>query len=561
MIDQTVTRIQVGIYALLVVLVLTPRVWAIDVPTPVEPGVIENELKTSPEPRSSHKILVAQPTAGEIPKNIETVSFVLQGVVVGESSVYSAEQLAPLYANLIGTTITLADVYAIANAITQKYSDDGFALSIGYVPAQEIESGQVRIGIAEGYVTDLEIRGDRYPERLVQAYADKMLQSRPLRTADLERFLLLTNDIPGVSAKSTFARTEGPVGSTRLVVDVTQDSFGGALALNNRGSKALGRERGALHLEANSPFGGGEQFSLDYVQAFDRKEMNFVGIGVKKPVGAQGTVLGLQAGVSDAEPGTALLESLEFASEGRSGSLFVTHPFIRTRSRNLSATAELEIKNLSSDILGTLNSEDHMRVLRVGVDFDWLDRFGGISLAGITLSQGLDIFDATQDSSPTKSRADGTFDFTKATLRFYRLQDLPGPFDGVLSVDAQRAFDTLPSSEMCGYGGAQYGRGFDGYQLAGDHCLKGSLELRWYLPNTNRAQIYGFFDAGKVWKEGDPLPGEYDSKEATSAGLGLRFGLGERANLSFEYAQPYKEDVSLEGNRDARVFASIGIGF
>lgn len=535
------------------------------VPSSVEPGVIEREMEVPATPKSTRKITITQPGTTLPPENAESVTFTLQSVSIEGSSVYGANELSKTYQRFIGQEISLATVFAIANDITKKYSEDGYALSIGFVPAQEITSGTVRIGVAEGFVSDLEIRGEKYPKKVIRGYADGIMASRPLRSADLEQFLLLANDLPGLSVKSTFDRTEGGSGATKLILDVEQDRFGGILAINDRGSKALGRERGAIHMDFNSLFGGGGKVSLDYFQAFERQEVNYVGVGFLKPVGIAGTVIGLQAGQSEASPGTELLEILEFLAEGKTGALYVNHPFVRTRSRNLTGHMELSVKNLSSTILGAPNSEDHMRVLRFGLDYDWLDSMSGINLVSFNVSRGLDVLGSTSDSSPLKSRADGTFEFTKITGRFYRLQDFGGAIDAALSIDGQYAFDTLLSSEGCGYGGSQYGRGFDGFQIAGDHCIKGSVEVRWHVqnlpPSLSGLQVYGFADAGKVWKEGPPLFGEYKEKEASSAGIGLRFGIGKRASVSVEYAHPFEEEVGLEGNKDGRIFTGLGVRF
>jgi hemolysin activation/secretion protein len=522
-------------------------------------------MERPPAPKSTDKILVREPSVASSPEDAGSVKFILSNVEITGSSIYSESDLSGLYSSLLGQEVTLETIFAIANAITQKYASDGYALSIGYVPAQEISNGQIRIGVAEGYVGDIDYQGEKYPNALLASYAAEVLTSRPLTTADLERFLLLANDIPGVSVESTFTRSEGPSGSTRLVLEVSQDSFGGAFGLSNRGSKALGQGQGFVHLEANSPFGSGEQFSLDYVQAWDTREMAYVGVGFVKPVGRYGTSIGARAGVSQAEPGTELLETLEFLSEGASGAVYVNHPFVRSRKKNVFGRAELAIKNFSSEILGELNSDDKLRVLRIGADVDWLDSAGGVNLVSLTASRGLDILGASKDTSLVKAKADGNYDFTKANVRLYRLQDFGGAIDGAFSIDGQYALETLPASEGCGYGGSQYGRGFDGFQLAGDHCLKASAEIRWHIKDGpkvfNGLQLYGFGDWGKVWKEGEPLPGEYAEKDATSAGLGVRFGLGKKASMTIEYAHPFEEEVGLEGNKNGRVFASLGVGF
>ena len=50
-------------------------------------------------------------------------------------------------------------------------------------------------------------------------------------------------------------------------------------------------------------------------------------------------------------------------------------------------------------------------------------------------------------------------------------------------------------------------------------------------------------------------------KEASSAGIGLRFGIGKKVNLSIEYAHPFEEEVGLEGNKDGRIFSGLGVRF
>jgi hypothetical protein len=206
-----------------------------DIPSSVAPGVIERNLERPPEPKSTDRILVDRPSVVGSPDDAGSVRFVLSSVEMSGSSVYSDHDLSGLYEDLLGKEITLEAVYALANAVTQKYAGDGYALSIGYVPAQEVVDGRVRVGIAEGYIDGIEYQGEKYPKGLLEGYASRVLNSKPLTTADLERFLLLANDIPGISVESTFTRSDGPSGSTQLVLKVSQDSYAGALGLSNRG--------------------------------------------------------------------------------------------------------------------------------------------------------------------------------------------------------------------------------------------------------------------------------------------------------------------------------------
>jgi hemolysin activation/secretion protein len=536
------------------------------IPQTVQPGIPERELEQPVEPKSDRSIVIPKPSADEPPKGAETVQFALKSVTITGGTVFHDDVLASVYQDFLGEDITLAAVFAMANQITQLYANAGYALSIGFVPAQEIEDGHVRISIAEGFVSEIEIEGDGwFPKKLLAKFAEKIEASRPLRRSVLERYLLLANDLPGLSVKSVFAPIPGEVGATKLILKATQNHFGAAVTVNDRGSKALGRERVGANAGVNSPLGRGGRLGFNYLRMFDDKELSVYAFGAAMPIGSEGTSAGVNIIYSEAEPGTDLLQLIQFKSEGFTGIAHVAHPFIRSRSRNLFGSVEFTTQDLSSVILGAENSDDQINFVKASLNFDWLDQWGGISLIGASISQGIDIFGTTSNSSPTKSRAAGKFNFTALNMRLYRLQDLGGPFDAALSVDGQYAADPLLASLQCGYGGNQYGRGFDGFQLSGDHCVNASAEIRWHIDTSWLSfvtlQAYGFYDAGFVWRRGAVLPGEYREEEGQSTGVGMRFSLGQKIGGSVEYAKPLEETVALEGNKNGRVFLSLGASF
>ena len=541
----------------------THTVSAQNVPSTVQPGIPEKELEQPAEPISNGQIIIPKPSAEEAPSGAADVTFTLNSLTIDGATVFSDAELAPIYRDFVGQQVSLATVFAIANRVTQKYADAGYALSIGFVPAQEIDDGNVRIRVVEGFVSEVVVEGKgRFPKHYLKKISSKIKASRPLRSSVLERYLLLANDLPGLSVKSVFAPVPNEIGATKLILTVDQSHFGASVAVNNRGSNALGRERGAVNAGINSPFGLGGQVGFNHLRMFDKNELEVYAFGASWPVGYEGTKAEINIVLSEAQPGTDLLNLLQFKSEGFTGIARVSHPFIRQRSRNFVGVFEYITQDLSSEILGTENSDDQLNIAKATLNYDWVDTWGGISLVAVSMSQGLDVFGTTANNSVTKSRAAGKFDFTSFNSRFYRLQDLGGPFDAAFSVDGQYAADPLLASQQCGYGGAQYGRGFDGYQLSGDHCVNASAEMRWHLtiPNQNflTLQLYGFYDVGFVWRRGEVLPGDYRSEEAQSTGAGLRFGLGNRVSGSIEFAQPIEEEVALEGNKEGRWFLSIG---
>ena len=59
------------------------------------------------------------------PPNADKITFKLNNLSIEGVSAYDGGDLASIYQNQLGTTVSLADVYAIANRLTNKYRNEG----------------------------------------------------------------------------------------------------------------------------------------------------------------------------------------------------------------------------------------------------------------------------------------------------------------------------------------------------------------------------------------------------------------------------------------------------
>src|ERR1051326_5856754 len=86
------------------------------------------------------------------PKGAEKVMLRVRGVHIVGATVYSAEDLAPLYADLIGEDVPLTAVYDLAQRITAKYGNDGYVLTRAIVPPQQLnpKGPAVKTEVREG---------------------------------------------------------------------------------------------------------------------------------------------------------------------------------------------------------------------------------------------------------------------------------------------------------------------------------------------------------------------------------------------------------------------------
>jgi hemolysin activation/secretion protein len=541
----------------------------VPIPSTAEPGAVERSIPLQQIPESSGqdvRVPTAPPT--KAPAGAESVLFNVTEIQIVGATALSQEQLAETYSDLVGTRISLSELYGVANAITAKYAAAGYALCFALVPAQQIKDGVVRIQVIEGFVARIVLEnGHPIVPPAVAAYGWKLLHSRPLRTADLERYLLLANDIPGYTVKAVFDRSpdrNAAAGATQLILRIARQVAEGTVTLDNRGSRELGSYRGDAFVSLRSLFGFGEEIQFHTLQSFQPGLLDYYSGLISLPVDGDGTRSTQSFSYSNTLPTIAALGAGNFRGTTLIANWNLEHPFVRSRAESWWTSVGFTAKNLDGSVLDVPDSEDRIYVANVATTY-MTNADTGTTYLHFTINQGLPIFDATTSTSPLRSRSSGSGVYTTAVLDLARRQDIWGPFDSLTSFNGQWASRGLLASEQCGYGGAAYGRAFDDSELVGDECVMGSTELRFapfaligHQPKMlTLFQLYGFYDAGIVWERGAILSGEEQSEVGESCGGGVRLGMSWGLSASVEYTQPITHDVADNGSRRGRVFASL----
>lgn len=534
------------------------------VPTSAEPERLEKQFKEAPRLKSTFEAVIPDTPVPPHPSELEKIKFTMSWVAVEESTVYINSDFAPLFKEFVNQEISLVEVYQIAEAITAKYRNDGYILSRAIVPPQRIQAGIVLIQVIEGFIDKVTIEGDvKGSLELLYTYRDKIIYSRPLRAKDLERYLLLIGDLPGVTVKSVLSPSDQNFGASHLTLFIEHKIMDGHIGMDNRGSRFNGPYQGSVGVNLNSVLGRYERTGVRVINTTDTQEMLFISTFYEQPLGTEGTKVILSGNIGKIEPGHTL-EEFDVDGESFMISLAVTHPFIRSRGKNLSANAGFTSRNSRTDILGSKDSEDRVRVLNFGVSYDFVDRFRGVNLLGFGLNQGIDIFNATESGSSGLTREGGKSDFTKVTANVMRLQQLIPQWMLLVSAEGQYAFDELLASEEFGIGGSRYGRAYDSFEIVGDHGIASKAELQ-YARKVGRKYLKGiqpylFFDYGSVWEK--KIAGGGNKQEAlTSTGAGIRYNLTERASGYVEASKPLSRRVSAEGDKDVRIFFSLALRF
>lgn len=546
--------------------------FAQQVPAGAEPGRIEGRFEdrreTTVAPREVRGLESTTPPA-------EAAAFTLRldAVSVTGSTVYADDGFADIYADLVGSTVTLAQVFDIAAAITARYGEDGYVLSRAIVPPQELDpdGARITIEIVEGYIDAVRWPAFRRDYRdLFSSYEEKITADRPLNIKTLERYLLLANDLPGLSFESNLVASETNPRASTLVVTTEEDHFSGYISGDNHGVEASGTAQATLGGTASNLLGLHEQITGAVAIAgpseTDQLELVYLSWGYEQVLTAEGLTFFSDGNASWGNPGTRALLAFDTETRGLNVSAGFTFPFIRTRERNLTGTIAFDYKDSTSSNLGIMTTEDRLRIVRGELDYEFIDRFAGANRLTGTASFGIEGLGSTQNGYFLASRTPGVVDFFKVTGEVTRTQELATRWSLYGGIFGQWSADPLLSSQECGFGGRTYGRGFDTSIITGDHCVQGMLELRHALelsepfaPLLSYAQPYAFVDYGHIWNINAPV-GTPTRDDGASAGLGLRFG-NERFSADLAVSQVLDRPASQPGVAATRGWLKATIRF
>jgi len=521
------------------------------VPPSVDPGRVPGQLQPPPrDPGVAPGVRTPTLPTQTPPDRAREIKFVLRNIVITGGTVYSQQQIAALYQGMIGREVTLLEVYGIANQITAKYRNDGYVLSQAVVPQQQIRDGSVTIQIVEGRINRIIIRdeGKASSLRFLLQYGERIKAATPLTQSVLEHYLLLMNDLPGVTVTSTLAPSDAP-GTADLIIEAKYKAFDLFASVDNRGSRFLGPYQVEAGGAVNALWGTGDRLAYRGVStAFQPRELMFHELRYITTLTEFGTTLDVSGTYTRTRPGFTL-KFLEIEGESWTWAVRLRQPLIRSRQMNLWVWGGFDWRNSETRLLDSSFSDDRLRTIRYGATFEVVDQLRGANAFDVSVSHGVDVFGARGNS-----REFGRTNFTKVNFDYQRNQQIYGPVTGFVAFTGQYAANQLLAPEEFGLGGRSFGRAFDPSEKTGDHGFGVTVELRYTIdglkiPGTDWSatlQPYAFGDWGRVYHINDNARKTFEA--LASAGVGVRFNAGPYFTGQVEGAVPLYNRVSALGS-------------
>lgn len=478
--------------------------------------------------------------------NAAKIHFKLAKVVIKGNTVFPSSELENIFKNAYQKNISLAELEALVDQVTVKYRSAGYIISRAYLPPQTIAKGIVNVQVVEGFISDVKIEGNAGKSSvLLKKYADEIMKSKPLKIATLERYMLLANDLPGLSVKAVLNPSKSTPAGADLSLVTSINRVNAYVSYDNYGTRYLGPQEVGAGITLNSVLIPGASETLRQMMVPKKNEMHFTEFNHTQTIGANGTRFILDGSYTQTIPGF-VLNPLNIV--GRSSIFYgdLAYPLIRSRDTNVYIHGTGNYENVTSKILGGLFYNDLIRSLVAGVRFNHLDRLKGYNAGSLDLEKGFKVWGAEQHLN--QSRLLGVPDFTKLNLNLSRLQGLPWNLSLLAAMQWQYSCNTLLATEQYSYGGPIWGRGYDPSEIVGDNGLAGTLEARLdTYPQKhwlNTVQYYVFYDAGEIWnRDGVNLP---PKQSATSTGLGARFTFLPQLTANLFIAKPLTHSVATQ---------------
>ncbi|NGM86772.1 ShlB/FhaC/HecB family hemolysin secretion/activation protein [Parapusillimonas sp. SGNA-6] len=531
----------------------------VHLPSAAEPGREATQPAMPLKPSAVPGVAVPKGQPGlQAPAGADRLRFTLQALDIEGATHYPPQALRPLYAHLLNRSISVAQAFEVANQIELRYRGDGYVTTRVIVPEQTVEDGRFRIVVIEGFVSDVVYEGDIGASRAaVEKLISRLRGMRPVSIAELERQLLLANDLPGLTVRATLEASPTQTGGSVLVVRTERKWMDASLGIDNRNSPYLGSGELVGSVSVNAIGARADRLTINGRLGNPFSRYKTVGLNYDLLLTEQGTTLSLNAAYANSLPGRELAD-LDVESDVYAYTATVTHPLIRSRQQNLRIMGQFEARDVSTDILDTPFTRDRLRIARLGLSYDRTDGWNGITAVRGTLHQGLHGLGATPNGSTLASRANGRSDFFKITAEITRIQQVSDRVSLVAAFAGQYSPHMLLASEEFALGGGSFGRGYDYGEMSADKGMAASLEVRYALPNTYLpygSHVYGFVDGGRLWAHQDAAP--LAQRSLSSFGAGMRANLRKNVFATVEVAKPINPVVGTQGNKHPRVFFSI----
>lgn len=450
----------------------------------------------------------------------------------------------------VGREETLEHLSKLVESITDAYRKRGYLTTEAYIPPQDIENGEMTIGVQEGYLGQISIEGSRFYNPRVIRRSIRLKPGKLLNFKTLERDLNQLNRFNDGFKVKAFLSAGSQPGQTHIRIRVAEKQpFQVSGTYDNQGRPFIGWYRSGVEIRDDSLTTFGDRLYGRWIGAQGTQ----IAMGsYTLPLNRFGTELSTSFAYSRVNVRLPVEQPPLIIGKAYNTTVTLSQPL--GRERRWTADVGLNFQQVSSYFDGDRTSFVDIRAIQNGLSYNRYDRWGR------TYARAQNTFAFRMGGN------NSTVNFWKAEGFLNRLVTLPMGHLLILKAYTQLTPDALPSSEQFQIGGENTVRGYTEGLLIGDRGLNLGVEDRFPIPGLKKispwlgSRIQGvlFYDFGKVWLDHSNVnfvDGVSDSPQQTflqSVGFGCRaqltrflqgfidvgFGLNNRKDVEPQRRQP-----------------------
>ncbi|NJN22811.1 MAG: BamA/TamA family outer membrane protein [Leptolyngbya sp. RL_3_1] len=520
-------------------------------PTPVSPEESADPLPdTSPpdEPPST-----TPPTAG--------APFQVTDIQVVGSSIFDAATIDAIVAPYENRQTTLAELQQLADAITQRYLNEGYITSRAVVGPQTIVDGVVEIQVIEGSLQAIEVEGTAILPDYIRARV-ALGSTRPLNQGQLEDQLRLLRSDPLFETVEASLRAGDGAGQSILIVRVREaNRFSGSITSDNYSPISVGDVRFGGQFAYRSVAVPGDRFSTSMSWS-DTRGSEVYDLAYQVPINPMNGTLQFRFTPNFFRITDSRQPAFALGIRGTTEIYDFTYrqPLIRTPREELSLSAGFRHRSGSTLIAGLITDETRTSVLSFGQDYIRRDPVGAWALRS-QFRWGTTLLNATQAAAPL---ADGQFFSWIGQVQ--RVQILDPDHLLIFQTDVQLANESLLGSEQFFLGGGLSVRGYAQNQRFGDNGIRFSIEDQITLQRDEGGQpllrIAPFLEGGYVWDENTNFQST-SNNFLLGSGIGIIANPFPQFNARFDFALPLIDvgELTTDPPQGLRFYFSLGYQF
>lgn len=465
-----------------------------------------------------------------------------------------------------------AEVKLVADAITAAYKERGYVAVSAFID-EDIKDGIVEIQIIEPTVGEISITGNKnYSTGFIKGHLDAIRHDPSLKEETLLKAVQLLNEYPSLFVAASYKGSSSPDRTDVKVTVVDSNPITLRLGYDNYGTRLVSKSRANIYIDKGTTVVDGDSIRLSAVTGLDRIDLSkfFYGrIDYILPLGYNGTKSGIYYANSLFEVGGDLT-SYKINGKANVVGVFIANPLIKKAASAVIVKFAFDYKDAYNYMLDAPRSQDKVRIISLGVNYNSTDKLSGRNGAGFLYNRGIQNTEIEYNAdAATASRLYADPEFNKYNFNINRTQKITAYDNLTIRAYGQYSQELLLVGEQFFVGGATNVRGFTS-SIRGESGYYANLELLTspIYPDTiikvfnnkkigNMIKLALFVDNGGVYRN-DRALGDAKNDYLTSIGAGIRIFYGSSFSAKADYAVPEIDGKYKAGNSEIYVQMTAG---